>query len=109
MVFDTACSSSLVAIHVARRSLGFKECSGAIAIGPNAILTSGAHLGPALTGMTSVLGRCHTFDARADGYLRGEGCCGASLVAHGPKENTFEAVSDFPATLFAGSSARHNG
>lgn len=25
-------------------------------------------------GMLSLLGRCHTFDMRADGYCRGEGC-----------------------------------
>ena len=46
----------------------------ALVIAPNALLHPGAHAGPALTGMTSIRGRCHTFDARADGYLRGEGC-----------------------------------
>lgn len=31
----------------------------------------------AAAGMLSMLGRCHTFDTQADGYCRGEGCCGA--------------------------------
>ena len=30
-------------------------------------------------GMLSAFGRCHTFDRRADGYCRGEGC-GAFLI-----------------------------
>lgn len=31
-------------------------------------------------GMLSAQGRCHTFDRRADGYCRGEGC-GAFVLA----------------------------
>lgn len=31
-------------------------------------------------GMLSVQGRCHTFDRRADGYCRGEGCCAFALA-----------------------------
>ena len=31
--------------------------------------------------MTSSRGRCHTFDQRADGYCRGEGC-GAFCLTH---------------------------
>ena len=61
MVFDTACSSSLIAMHAARRSMQHNECPLALTIGPNAILHPGAHVGPALTGMTSIRGRCHTF------------------------------------------------
>ena len=36
-------------------------------------------VGFAVAGMTSAAGRSHTFDARADGYARGEGC-GAFLL-----------------------------
>ena len=97
-VFDTACSSSLIAVHVARRCMQRDECSDAVAIGPNAILHPGAHAGPALSGMTSARGRCHTFDSRADGYVRGE-ACGAVILAVGVLTST-EAL---------GSSARHNG
>ena len=63
IIFDTACSSSLVATHVARGSMRHQECKQVIAVGPNAILHPLAHVGPALTGMTSALGRCHTFDS----------------------------------------------
>ena len=101
MVFDTACSSSLIALHSARNSMRLKECPLAIAIGPNAILHPGAHVGPALTGMTSIRGRCHTFDARADGYLRGEGC--GAVVLETARRNDGYGVA------CPGSSARHNG
>ena len=36
----------------------------------------------AIAGMTSVAGRCHTFDSRADGFCRGEGCS-AAVVRRG--------------------------
>ena len=75
------------------------ECPLALTIAPNAILHPGAHVGPALTGMTSIRGRCHTFDARADGYLRGEGC-GAVVLETEHRGNHVSCL---------GSSARHNG
>ena len=100
VVFDTACSSSLIALHVARRCMQHNECTIALCIGPNAILHPGAHAGPALTGMTSARGRCHTFDSRADGYLRGE-ACGAILLG-------IEFGASSMGTCL-GSSARHNG
>jgi acyl carrier protein len=99
MVFDTACSSSLIAMHAARRSIHCNECPIALAIGPNAMLHPVAQLSRAVIGMTSIRGRCHTFDARADGYLRGEGC-GAVVLETEQRGNHVSCL---------GSSARHNG
>lgn len=70
---DTACSSALSALHVSRRSLLNKECERCVGIGTK-VLSEASNYGTAVAGMTSVHGRCHTFDARADGYCRGEGC-----------------------------------
>ena len=106
IVVDTACSSSLIAVHAARRCMSAGECSLALAVGPNAILHPGAHVGPALTGMTSIRGRCHTFDARADGYLRGEGCGAVVLTSERASSCDEE---DGGHLRCAGSSARHNG
>ncbi|MFI4954481.1 MAG: SDR family NAD(P)-dependent oxidoreductase, partial [Gammaproteobacteria bacterium] len=74
IAMDTACSSSLVALHEACRSLQTGESSLAICIGVNALLA--AHAFEILTQaqMLSPEGYCKTFDANADGYVRGEGC-----------------------------------
>lgn len=74
MVVDTACSSSLVALHLAARSLQSRECDLAVAGGVNLILSPEAGVALARGGMLSPSGRCKTFDADADGYVRGEGC-----------------------------------
>ncbi|MDC0525474.1 polyketide synthase dehydratase domain-containing protein [bacterium] len=72
--FETACSASLVACHSAARALQHSECSTHLAAGVNLILLRASSIGMAIVGMTSVAGRCHTFDRRADGFCRGEGC-----------------------------------
>ncbi|CBL44578.1 Erythronolide synthase, modules 3 and 4 [gamma proteobacterium HdN1] len=71
---DTACSSSLVAIHLAVQSLRKGESDLALAGGVNLVLEPTTSMIFARAGMLSPDGRCKTFDASANGYVRGEGC-----------------------------------
>ncbi|MFT0802662.1 amino acid adenylation domain-containing protein [Bacillus swezeyi] len=70
---ETACSSSLVAIHRAVTAMQSGDCEMAIAGGVNTILTEEAHISYSKAGMLSKDGRCKTFSADANGYVRGEG------------------------------------
>ncbi|MDC0749535.1 type I polyketide synthase [Polyangium mundeleinium] len=71
---DTACSSSLVSIHLACQSLRSGESDLAVAGGASAIVSPFTMQMMAQTNALSPDGRCKTFDARANGYVRGEGC-----------------------------------
>ncbi|HEY9229919.1 MAG TPA: type I polyketide synthase, partial [Gemmatimonadaceae bacterium] len=71
---DTACSSSLVAIHQAVQSLRSGECTLAVAGGVNLILGPEVTIALSKSHMMAPDGRCKVFDARADGFVRGEGC-----------------------------------
>ncbi|WP_281988848.1 SDR family NAD(P)-dependent oxidoreductase [Aquimarina aggregata] len=70
---DTACSSSLIAMHRAVENINSGNCDIAIAGGVNIILSPTGVLSLSKAGMLSEDGRCKTFDASADGYVRGEG------------------------------------
>jgi acyl transferase domain-containing protein/surfactin synthase thioesterase subunit len=74
MAIDTACSSSLVAVHLASQSLRSGESNLCLVGGVNLILSPGPTITYSLARMISPDGRCKTFDARANGYVRGEGC-----------------------------------
>jgi malonyl CoA-acyl carrier protein transacylase len=74
MAVDTACSSSLVAVHLACQSLRAGESNLALAGGVNLILSPEITIALCRTKMMAADGRCKTFDAAANGYVRGEGC-----------------------------------
>ncbi|MEV0537109.1 beta-ketoacyl synthase N-terminal-like domain-containing protein [Kitasatospora sp. NPDC050463] len=78
MVVDTGQSSSLVAVHQACESLRHGKSDLALAGGVNLNLAPQSSIAVARFGGLSPSGRCFTFDARADGYVRGEG--GAVVV-----------------------------
>ena len=71
---DTACSSSLVSVHLACQSLRSGESRMALAGGVNLILMPELSVAFSKYQMLSADGRCKTFDSRADGFGRGEGC-----------------------------------
>ncbi|MEU5241057.1 type I polyketide synthase [Streptomyces lydicus] len=73
LVVDTGQSSSLAAVHLACASLRDGESDLALAGGVNLILAPESTLALERAGTLSADGRCFTFDARANGYVRGEG------------------------------------
>ncbi|MEZ4681393.1 MAG: type I polyketide synthase [Caldilineaceae bacterium] len=74
VAIDTACSSSLVAVHLACQSLRNGECNLALAGGVNLILSPEYSVTFSNAHMLSPDSRCKTFDAAANGFVRGEGC-----------------------------------
>ncbi|MBL8974244.1 MAG: acyltransferase domain-containing protein, partial [Myxococcales bacterium] len=78
LVVDTACSSSLVAVHLACHSIQRGESTLALAGGVQLNLDPDTGVEMCKFGALSPDGRCATFDARANGYVRGEG--GAVVV-----------------------------
>ena len=73
VTYDTACSSSAVALHSACRAIASGECSRALAGGANVITSPKLHQNLAAASFLSPTGATKAFDAKADGYCRGEG------------------------------------
>ncbi|MET7641390.1 SDR family NAD(P)-dependent oxidoreductase [Streptomyces sp. NPDC005438] len=78
MVIDAGQASSLVAVHNAVRSLQRGESRLAVAGGVNLHLAAETATLAEEFGGLSPDGHCYTFDARANGFVRGEG--GAVLI-----------------------------
>ncbi|KPA09304.1 short-chain dehydrogenase [Candidatus Magnetomorum sp. HK-1] len=74
LAVDTACSSSLVSVHLACQSLRKRECRLALAGGVGLLLSPEIYINFCKARMLSPDGKCKTFDSKANGYVRGEGC-----------------------------------
>ncbi|CDI83470.1 hypothetical protein EPH_0011870 [Eimeria praecox] len=77
---DTACASGLVALDTAIMKLRLSACSKAFVGAVSLILVPCFFLGGSKTRQFSKSGRCRTFDAAADGLVRGEGAAGVLLA-----------------------------
>lgn len=72
MTIRTGCSSSLIGLHEACQAIYSGECHSAIVAGTNLIVTPTMTIAMTEQGVLSPAGMCKTFDAKADGYARGE-------------------------------------
>jgi acyl transferase domain-containing protein len=73
LTVSTACSSALVAVHLACASLRRGESRLALAGGVHLLLAPESSIAMTKFGAMAPDGRCKAFDARANGYVRGEG------------------------------------
>jgi acyl transferase domain-containing protein len=74
LAIETACSSSLVATHLACQSLRQQESNLCLVGAVSLMLSPAQTITYSQARMMAADGRCKTFDAAADGYVRGEGC-----------------------------------
>ncbi len=105
LAVDTACSSSLVAIHLACQSLWTGESEMAVAGGVNVLLLPTVTAGFSKGGFMSGDGRCKSFDASADGYVRSEG---AGVVVLKPLSRAL-ADGDSVYAVIRGSAVNQDG
>ena len=73
LTIDTACSSSAVAVHSACKAILSGECSAALAGGTHVMTNPLWFQNLSGASFLSTTGQCKPFDAKADGYCRGEG------------------------------------
>ncbi|MGC9524442.1 MAG: beta-ketoacyl synthase N-terminal-like domain-containing protein [Limnospira sp.] len=102
---DTACSSSLVAVHYACQSLRSRDCHLAITAAVNRILSPQMSVNFSRAKMLSLQGRCKTFDASANGFVRGEG--GGAIVLK--RLSDAIASGDNILAVIRGSAVNHDG
>jgi len=102
---DTACSSSLVAVDLAVQALRSGACDRALAGGVNVLLSPELTIHLAQSGALAADGRCKSFDAAADGYVRSEG--GGMVVL----KRLSDALADGDRihSVIRGTAVDHNG
>ncbi|MGV2915975.1 type I polyketide synthase, partial [Streptomyces alfalfae] len=105
MAIDAACAGSLVSVHVGCQSIWLGESDLVLAGGVNLSFVSDYYTAMDAMGALAPDGRCKSFDARADGYVRGEG---AGVVVLAPLSVALER--DLPVyCLIKGSSSHNDG
>jgi polyketide synthase PksN len=102
---DAACASSLVALHAARQALLLGECDYALVAAASLDINPWKYVSFSKAHMLSPQGRCKTFDARADGYVPGEGVAVLLLRRHADARDDHNRVHG----LVTGSAVNHNG
>lgn len=73
LAVDTACSSSLMALDQAVHNLRSGACNVALVGGVNSLIHPSSFMAFSKAGMISPTGELSTFDASANGFVRGEG------------------------------------
>ncbi|MFF2806707.1 acyltransferase domain-containing protein [Streptomyces sp. NPDC058000] len=105
MAIDAACAGSLVSVHLACQSLWMGESDLVLAGGVNLSFVSDYYTAMDQMGALAPDGRCKSFDARANGYVRGEG---AGVVVLAPLSVALER--ELPVyCLLKGSSSNNDG
>ncbi len=102
---DVQCASSLIAVSHAAASIWGGEAELALAGGVNLILTADSDLMMSRAGILSPSGRCKTFDAGADGFVRSEG---AGVIVLKPLDRAL-ADGDRVLAAIRGAACNHDG
>lgn len=105
LAFDTACSSSLVAVDAACKALRRGDVDMALAGGVFLQATPRLYLAADRAGMLSPTGQSYSFDARADGFVPGEGVGVVVLKRLGDAQ----AAGDVILATIEGSAVNSNG
>ncbi|MFE3882233.1 acyltransferase domain-containing protein [Streptomyces lydicus] len=105
MAIDAACAGSLVSVHVGCQSIWMGESELVLAGGVNLSFVSDYYTAMDEMGALAPDGRCKSFDARANGYVRGEG---AGVVVLAPLSVALER--ELPVyCVIKGSSSNNDG
>jgi acyl transferase domain-containing protein/acyl carrier protein len=105
MAVDTACSASVLTVHLGCQSLRARECDLVLAGGANLLISPATSIAESKAMMLSRRGACRTFDASADGYVRGEGC-GIIVLK---RLSDAQAAGDTIHAIIRGSAVNHDG
>jgi acyl transferase domain-containing protein len=102
---DVQCASSLIAVSLAASSIWSEEAEMALAGGVNLILTADSDMMMSRAGILSPSGRCKTFDADADGFVRSEG---VGVIVLKPLDRAL-ADGDRVLATIRGAACNHDG